>query len=132
VRRLPAESGSALRNLGRTVEHDAPKTVTAARLLADQGHVALAREVLGAVLARTPGDAQATELFRRLRDRADGAREADPAEEALAPPVSAEAGAIAAAFRRELGAPRGTRERKLERLRVLLAVVERTRRDAAR
>jgi hypothetical protein len=106
--------------------------VTVARLLADQGHVALAREILGAVLARTPDDAQATELFRRLRDRADGARRSEAPDEPLAPPVAADAGAIAAAFRRELGAARGSRARRLARLHALLARVARARRDPAR
>ncbi len=112
-----------------------PKTVTVARLLADQGHVARAREVLLEVLERAPGDAQAEDLVRSLRGRSEGAPATEPADEALAAPVPGDPAAMAASFRARLDDARPSppvHDDTLRRLRALLDRVREARGESSR
>jgi hypothetical protein len=111
--------------------------VTVARLLADQGHVARAREVLGAVLEAAPDDVRARDLIRALsalNARSDAVRPDEPAEQALAPPEAADPASLAAVFRSRLPGPwpaRGPRATVL-RLRAMLDRVRDQRRESPR
>jgi hypothetical protein len=119
---------------GEALTQHVPKTVTAARLLADQGHVESARQVLGAVLARSPGDVEAARLVTLLETRRDGASRSEPPEEVLAQPVPADPASIAATFRVALA--RSARPRSGDaaaaRLRAFLDRIRRNRREAPR
>jgi len=95
-----------------------PLTLTHARIRAAQGDVRGARKILHAILRERPAEVEARELLAELAARPQVEREelrdVDPAA-----PVAAEAGRLAAPFRRALGrereAPGARRIRRLER-----------------
>ena len=138
---MSAESEPALRRAvafgsvgGGTVTQHLPTTVTVARLLAEQGHVASAREVLAVVLERSPGDPEAANLVRLLEKRRDVMPRNEPAEEVLAPPEPGDPASIAASFRATLGGRPGQQSGSVApaRLRVLLDRIRENRHEPAR
>lgn len=94
-------------------------TVTHARLRAQQGDAQGAAAILRELLARQPGDREASALLASLTGSAT--EHTEPEEPSVHPPTAASARELAQGFRRKLARPHPARGR-LERF---LAVVTR-------
>lgn len=73
-------------------------TLTHARIRAAQGDVEGARGILEEILAARPGDLEAQLLLRDVARARGAPRAAEPAEEALPPPVPGEPALLSARF----------------------------------
>lgn len=90
---------------GGSVTDDFPRTVTLARVMAAQGDLASAREVLRSILDAAPEDGAARSFLDEIAARVETVRGPETPEEPLADPVPGDPAALEA-LRQALGRAR--------------------------